>query len=257
MKKKFLFRILFLFLLSTFLHAQGKNDFQLSLGLKYLNKYTNYGIDLNDSQAFAASFSLSHKSGFYIDTKYINPTETPIDAQQFGIDLGIEHEFSEIVSGYAEISSYSYPVDTLHLLSQYSNSISIGVDVDLYFFDLGFSVDQYLGGSGASYFSVNVSKFFIAGSFYLLPLAQTVFMSQDVDDKYLKKGKGKKKNGADLKTSLIGLSNSSISIVAIYPIFKTLSISVIPTFILNHRSEISVDSFQFLWNAGIRYKLKF
>jgi hypothetical protein len=234
------------------------SDFRFSVGLNYLSRFVDYGIDLSDeSPAWSATTSLSHNSGLYIDGRFAKPTESVEDAKQLALDLGYEHEFSNRFSMYAEYNYYMYSSDTLHLFSEYSNSLSLNADIDLMMFDLGLSYDRFLGGSGASYFSIDISRFIEFGSVYLLPMLQTVFMSQEVEMRYLKNGKGKKANGTTevTSTTVTGLSNTMLTIVTIYPLVKNVNLSFMPALIFYHNSDISADSMRFIWNIGVRYNL--
>ena len=250
--------LLLIMLVKLYGQENHSSDFRFSVGLKYLSRFVDYGIDLSDENpAWSATTSLSHNSGFYIDGRFVKPIETAEDARQLALDIGYEYEFSDYFSMYAEYNYYKYSSDTLHLFSEYSNSLSLNADIDLVIFDLGLSYDRFLGGSGASYFSVDVSKFIEWGSVYLLPMLQTVFMSQEVEMRYLKEGKGKKANGTTevTSTTVTGLSNTMLTIVTIYPLVKNVNLSFMPAIIFYHNRDISVDSTRFIWNIGVRYNL--
>jgi hypothetical protein len=233
-------------------------NFRLSFAAKYLNRFTAYGIDLaEESAAYGLSSSLSHTSGLYGDVYFTNPTNTDIDAQQTSFDVGYEKEFSEIFSLSAEFSQYFFSSDTANILSQFSNAISVGAELSLDLFDFGISYDRFLGESGASYFSLDISTFYEIGPLYILPFYQVVFMSQTVETGLLKKGKGKKIDSQTTSTTTSGLANSIITAVVIYPIIKNLSLSFSPSLILSHNDDLSSESSLFIWNVGIRYRFSF
>ena len=250
---------LFLFVTNGPLSAQDSEEsgFNLSFAAKYLNRFTAYGIDMaGESAAWRASATLSHQSGFYIDGYYTVPTSNLIeDGNQGTFDVGYEAEISDIFSVYAEYAQYFYSSDTVNIFSQYNNSISLNAAIDLEILELGFSYDRFLGNDGASYFSLDISSFQEAGPFYLMPMLQMVFMSQTIEERYLDKGKGKKGSGEEIVTSttLTGLSNSSLTLVLVYPAAKGLTLSLVPSLIFYHQNELSVESTRFLWNAGLRY----
>ena len=103
---------------------------------------------------------------------------------------------------------------------------------------------------------IDISTFHEIGPFYILPIYQAVFTSQTVDESILLKTKGKKKDSQSTATSteLSGLANSIITIVAIYPVIKNLSVSFTPSLILSHNDELSSEASQFVWNVGLRYR---
>ena len=263
-KSKIILIVLLLSLFSSInnLIAQDsrKNDFRLSLGGKYLSRFTTYGIDLaQESAAYGLSASLRHVSGLYTDAYFSTPTNSDIDAQQTAVDIGYEYEFTDKFSVSAEFSQYFYSSDSANIFSQFDNSLSINAALELEVFDLGFSYDTFLGGDGASYFGIDISSFYEVGHLYILPMYQMVFMSQTVDQNILLKGKSKKKinQTTSTTTEISGLANSIITVAAIYPLLDNLSLSFTPTLIISHNDELSSESSLFVWNAGLRYRLKF
>ena len=263
-KSVFTFAVVILIIFSSsntvFAQDNRNKDFRLSFAAKYLSRFTAYGIDLaEESAAYGFSGSLSHSSGFYTDAFFTNPTNSDIDAQQTSIDIGYEKEFSEVLALSAEFSQYFFSTDTANILSQFSNAISVNAEFDLEIIDLGLSYDQFLGESGASYFSLDISTFQEIGPLYILPLYQAVFMSQTVDENILMKSKGKPKKNQTNSTSteVSGLANSIITIAAIYPVMDNLSVSFTPTLIIGHNDDLSSESPNFVWNAGIRYRFRF
>jgi hypothetical protein len=240
--------------------SSDENDFSLSIGTKYMSRFVAYGIDLADeSPAWGLNMSLAHTSGFYIDGYYTNPTNTSLDARQMTLDLGYEYEFSDVFTFYAEYSRYFYSSDTVNVFAQFSNSISFNADFDLSVVDIGLSYDRFLSSEGASYFSFDISSFQEAGPLYLLPMIQIVFMSHTVDERYLDKGKSKKPNGggAVITTTVTGLANTTLSLVAVYPVINHLYLTIVPSFIFYHQDDISIESTRFIWNAGLRYTIHF
>jgi len=247
---------------SNVLVAQdSRNDnFRLSFGAKYLSQFTAYGIDLaNESAAYGFSTSLSHNSGFYGDVYFTSPTDSDVDAQQTSFDVGYEKEFSDFFTLSAEFSQHFFSSDTANILSQFSNSIAIGAELSFDFIDIGFSYDRFLGNDGASYFGLDISTFQEVGPFYVLPFYQAVFMSQTVDESILLKGKGKKKTSQTTSTTteVSGLANSIITAAIIYPVTGNLSVSFTPVLIISHNKDLSSESSQFVWNAGLRYRFNF
>ena len=253
--------MLFLIFADTCRLCAQTNDplFNLAIGSKYYSRFTAYGISLSgDNPAWGLNAGLEHRSGLYGDIFYTRPFQTGDNEQQMALDIGYEPEISSILSIYAELTHYKYSSDTLHAFAQFSNSLSLNATIDLRILDLGFSYDRFFGGSGATYFSIDVSTFRDLGTLYLLPMLQMVFMSQTVEDRYLDKGKGKKKGDEiQVATTLTGLSSTNLTLVTIFPVVKNLNITLIPSLVFYHQSALSVDSMQFFWNAGIRYRMHF
>jgi len=192
------------------------------------------------------------------DAHYTRPTSTQVEAQQWSFDIGFEKEFSSRFTMFAEFSQYRFASDTVNIFSQFSNLISINAEFDLTIFDLGLSYDRFLGDPGASYFSIDISTFHKISPVFIMPMLQVVFMSQTVEDRYLPKGKGKKKNDQIVETTdLTGLANTMLTLVAVYPVVENVSLSIVPSLILNHQSALSVESVRFVWNANLRYSFSF
>lgn len=238
------------------------NDYHLSLGSKYLSRFTAYGIDLaNENPAWGLNGSISHKSGFYSDAFFTSPLNTTYDAHQFTFDAGYEKEISSWMTLSAEFSQRFPGSDSLNILSEFSNSISLSVDLSFKLFDVGFSFDQFLGNSGASYFSFDISRFQEIGPLYVLPMVQMVFLSHEIENtKLLKIKKKKNPNQSSLlsgSSTLTGLANTIITVVTILPVHEQISISFIPSLIFTHQNELSDESSQFIWNIGVRYRLDF
>lgn len=261
MIKKFLLLITMLLTFANLSNAQTSDqaEFNMSISMKYLSRFVAYGIDLaGDSPAWGGNLSIGHRSGAYADAYYIRPTSTAEDAQQWIFDVGYEKDLSSRLNFYAEFAHYLYATDTVNIFAQYSNSLSLNLGIDLDLIEVGLSYDRFLGTNGASYFGADISTFIETGPVYLLPMIQLVFMSQTVDDRYLPKGKGKKNENISTETTdLTGLANTLLSVVAIYPVGHGLSISLVPTLIMSHQSELSVESTRFVWNARLRYSFDF
>jgi hypothetical protein len=235
-------------------------EFNMSMSIKYLSRFVAYGIDLaGDSPAWGGSMSIGHRSGVYADTYYTRPTSTAENAQQWNFDVGYEQDIFSRVNFYAEFAHYIFATDTVNIFAEYSNSLSLNLVIDLDLFEVGLSYDRFLGAGGATYFGADISTFIETGPVYLLPMIQFVFISQTVDDRYLSKGKSKKDNSTYVteSTEIKGLANTLLTAVVIYPVTSGLSFSLIPTLILSHKSELSVESTRFVWNASLRYSFDF
>ena len=131
-------------------------------------------------------------------------------------------------------------------------------------FDVGVSFDQFLGNSGASYFSFDVSRFQEVGPLYVLPMLQIVFISQEVENTKLPKSSKKSKKGNQVPTTvtgetttLTGLANTIVTVVTILPVYENLSLSFVPTLILSHQDDLSTEPTQFVWNISARYRFNF
>ncbi|MCK5077332.1 MAG: hypothetical protein KAR38_13200 [Calditrichia bacterium] len=259
----FAFIMILIFTISAFkiVQAEGNEEsaFRLSFGAKYLSRFTAYGIDLaGENPAWGLNSSLSHKSGFYSDVYFTRPAKTPYESQQFTFDVGYEKEVSSRFTMSGEFSQFLVSSDTVNLLSQFSNMISVNAEFNLKNFDFGLSYDRFLGSSGANYFSLDISTFHDLGHVYILPILQVVFMSQSVDESFMVKGKGKHNiNKTAVTSDLTGIANTILTVVTIFPVLKNVSLSFVPSLILNHQDELSAESSQLVWNAGISYNFNF
>lgn len=257
----FLVFLLMVFVPNAIAQEDTIKDFKFSVGSKYKSRFTSYGIEMADeSPAIGLNFSVSHASGFYSDASFVSPLQSDLNANQTIIDIGYEKEVSSFFSFSIEFNQYFFNNDTLGLLSGFSNSIDLGADFSFEMLDIGFSFDQFLGESGATYFSFDVSRFISLKPFYILPIVQMVFLSQEVDNPNLLKGKKGKKKGRPKITdaenvTLTGLANTIITVASIYPVNKKISISLIPSLIISNQEDLSADIFNFVWSIGFKYKL--
>lgn len=257
--------LFFVFLLMVFVHtAVGQDDtakdFKFYVGSKYQSRFTSYGIEMaNESPAIGLNLSVSHASGFYSGASFVHPVESDLDANQILIDIGYEKEVSSFFLFSIEFNQYFFSNDTLSLLSGFSNSINFNTDFSFEKFDVGFSFDQFLGESGATYFSFDVSRFIEIKPFYVLPIAQIVFLSHEVDNPNLLKGKSGKKKSPQItdteNVTLTGLATTIVTVAAIYPASEKFSISLIPSLIISHQEDLSADILNFVWSIGFKYKL--
>lgn len=257
--------------LATLVSAQDNEDpnWSASIGSKFLNRYTAYGIDLgNDRSAASYSVSLGHVSGFSVGIGAIQVLESPAEIQNWSMDVGYDWAATEWLSLSAGYSHYSYVNDSANVLSQLVNSISVGADVDLGAVSVGFSYDTYLGTNSASYISLDASSYIGVGRLAVVPLAQATIMSQTVESRLLKPQKGSSSSGrggssgsqtatsSDL-TTLTGLSGVSLHVVLIYRLLDGLNVSFHPYYLYSPKSELSTSDSDIVWSAGVRYSYDF
>lgn len=251
----------FLYDWPIFAQYDGAENFRLSLGAKYLSRFTAYGIDLaEDKTAVSFSSTVSHKSGISLNGYMTHPSDNSQNLRQWTFGLGYETELIPNFMLSAEYNHYFYNSDTVNILSPFSNAVSVGADIDLDFFDIGFSYDQFLGSSGATYFGFDISTFMEAGPLFILPIAQISFISQTIEDKFITKLKGRKRDSEPTQTnetSISGLASTIVTLVIIYPFSDNIYASFTPSAILSHQQDLAADSFRFVWSAGIRYRLSF
>jgi len=243
--------------IGVFAQGADSNILRLTLGAKYLSQFTAYGIDLAENKsALALNSSLSHKSGISLSTQ---PNVNGDNLRQYSFGLNFDKEISPRLTLSAEFDHYLYNDANINILSSFSNSISVGADIDLDFIDIGISFDQFLGGSGATYFGFDISTFIDAGSIYVLPIVYVSFISQTIETEILTKLKGKNKRDLSqaTETDFSGVASTMMSVVFIYPFAENIYISFVPTGIWSHRDDLSAEIFRFVWNAGLRYRITF
>ncbi len=238
--------------------SQDDPEWGASANIRYLSRYNAYGIDLSDTPAASLSAGVSHRSGFALGVGALRTMGSAGELQHWSVAVGYERSVSEVLSLNAEFEHYEYANDSANVLAALANSISFGADLDFDPVTIGVSYDVYLGPSSASYFSFNVSSFYDLGPVYLVPLVQLTFMSQEVENRLLMDGKGKKSVSAGTSgTSVTGLSSLSLHAVLILPIAEGLNFSLHPYFLYSPKSELSSNSSRLLWSAGLRYSLEF
>ncbi len=253
--------VAFLFFVSV-CSAQEEEAWSASAGVRYLNRYTSYGIDLSgDRPAISPSLSLSHESGFSAGLEGIMVTGASGGLQRWSLGLGYEFSLSESFTLSGEFNHYQYRTDTAHVLAGLSNAISISADLDLDLVSVSASIDRYLGDLGATYFGFDVSGFVGIGDWTIVPLAQITFVSQTVSISRTKAQSGMTKKsgpgGTVSTTTLTGVSSFSVHGVAIYSIASGFSLVLHPAVVYSPKTEVTARPTQFVWSAGIRYSFSF
>lgn len=248
---------------------QDESSWSASVGARYLSRYTAYGVDLgNELPAAGYSLGLGHVSGLSLGVGAVQTLGSGGSLQNWSLSAGYDWEATDWFTLSAEFSHYGYENDSANVLAPLANSVSVGADLDFGPISFGLFYDTYLGTNSASYISANVSSFAEVGPVIIVPLAQMTFMSQTIEDRLLKTG-GKTIPGGgggggggttttvETVTTLTGLSSISIHGVLLYPVFKGLFLTIVPSYLYSPKSELSTSSSQFLWSAGLRYRLEF
>ncbi len=260
MIQRTLMSIVFLFFVSV-CSAQEEEAWSASAGVRYLNRYTSYGIDLSgDRPALSPSISLSHGSGFSAGLEGIMVTGASGGLQRWSLGLGYELSLGESFTLSAEFNHFQYRSDTAHVLAGLSNAISLSADLDLDLVSLSASVDRYLGDLGATYFGFDVSGFIGIGDWTIVPLAQITLVSQTVSVSRTKQQSGMsnvKKGSPGGTVTLTGVSSFSVHGVAIYSIASGFSLVLHPAIVYSPKTEVTARPTQFVWSAGIRYSFSF
>ncbi|MCU0411313.1 MAG: hypothetical protein MUF82_02105 [Bacteroidetes bacterium] len=260
-----------LFAVPSVVFAQTDDEeppWSASVGVRYLSRYTAYGIDLGNEQPAAGfSIGIDHQSGLSASIGGIHTLEDPAELQNWNVSAGYSLEVTEWMTISAEYSHYSYVNDSTNVLAALTNTIGVGLDLSVGPASLGVSYDSYLGTNSASYFSLDASMFFSVGRFAVLPLVQATFMSQTIEDRLLKtsgSSAGSGRSGGTGTTSTVtevspitGLSSLSVHVVLLYRLMEGLSASFHPYYLYSPKAELSTSSSNFIWSAGLRYSLDF
>lgn len=243
------------------------NPWNISVGSRYMNRYTNYGLDLSqDRAALGYDLTVAHENGFSLSAGTVQTLGTGSALQQWSVGLGYEWRVSESFLLSGEYTHYAYADDSVNVLAALSNGVSFSAELSLDVVDVGFSYDTFLGTNSASYFSLDLSSFHQFSNITILPFAQITFMSQSVENRFLKTnktgmGKGGPPSNSTTSTSSVttvtGLSNFSVHLVLIYPIVDRLSISFHPSYQYSPKAEVAARTSQFIWSAGLRYSFDF
>lgn len=247
--------------------SQQDNDeeppWSASVGVRYLNRYTSYGVDLSgDRPAFAPSVSLSHANGLSANAEGIITDGAGGGLQRWSFGIGYEASLSDAFTLSADFTHFGNKNDTANVLAGLSNALSISAELDLDVVSVSATVDRYIGSGGATYFGADVSSFVELGAWTIVPLAQATFVSQTVSISRTKLAKtmgGPRRGsgGTVTTTTLTGLSSFSIHAVAIYPMIEGLSFVLHPSIVYSPLAEISSRKTQFVWSAGVRYSIQF
>lgn len=233
-----------------------------SAGIRFMNRYTNYGIDLsNDQPAWSPSVSLDHTQGFNAGFEGVWTMGANGGLQRWSVSAGYAMSLSNLFSLSIDFSHYQYQNDTANVLAGLSNSLSLSAELDLDVVSLSTSIDQYLGGPGATYFGFDASGFVEAGDLLIVPLAQVTFVSQEVSTSRTKPGGGGKGPGATSVSSstviLTGISSVSIHGVLVYPLYEGLTLTAHPAMVYSPKAEVSTQTTQFVLSLGVKYTFPF
>ncbi|HWP81944.1 MAG TPA: TorF family putative porin [Bacteroidota bacterium] len=231
-----------------------------SAGLRFMNRYTSYGVDLsNDQPALAPSFALDHDGGFNAGFESIVTMGSNGGLQRWSISAGYELSVSNVLSLSADFTHYRYQNDTANVLAGLSNSISLSADMEFEVVSLSANVHQYLGDLGATYFGFDASGFVEFGDLMIVPLAQITFVSQEVSISRTKPGGMGRKSGptSSSTVTLTGISSMSLHAIAVYPLAEGLSITIHPAIVYSPKAEVSTRSTQFAFSLGARYSFPF
>jgi len=237
---------------------EEESPWAAEVGIRYLSKFTNYGVDLGqDRAAMPIGCGITHLSGLGLSAEVVNVLGSSGGIQQSSLSLEYDRPLSELLSVSFELSHYFYKSDTLNALSGLSNSLSVNADLDFGSLSLSVFYDLYLGGAGASFFGASVTGFYSVQELVVVPLLHLGFVSQEVQGAFLKSNRGKSKAliGSTAQ-SVTGLSNVSLLVVLLYPFGEGFSASLTPS-LLYSPSELSTHTSQFVWSAGIKYSREF
>lgn len=264
--------ILLTFLLAVSVaSAQDDNEpvppWNVTVGSRYMSRYTNYGVDLSQNKsALGYDLAFTHEEGFTASCAAIQTLGSGGDIQQWSLGAGYTWQISESFSLTGEYTHYVYANDSVNILASLTNGLSFSADLSLDDVDIGVSYDTFLGTNTASYFGLDISGFYQAGDMSIVPLAQVTFMSQSVQTRLLKSGKGgpgtkgppSSTSGTSTSTTTVtGLSNFSLHLVLIYPIVEHLSLSLHPAYQYSPRPEVATSTSLFVWSVGLRYSYDF
>ncbi len=236
-------------------------DYNFTSGLSWLNSNLNNGIDLGGGSLFVFSNEISHSSGLYL-----NLTPSFLDGSWYNLSssIGYDYEFSEWMSVSGEYSYITYSDDSLNTFASLHHLLSLSADFEMPLdLSLGFSADYYPGTHSALNAGVTFSGFYHFGSFFIIPMLTADFISQDIENQFLKTSKKQKgKNGgiptlSTGYTSVSGLSSSGIHLIVSYRISENFKVVLHPLYQFTPKSEISKSDSQFSISIGLKYSVDF
>lgn len=233
---------------------------EVTSGIKYLNKYTNYGLNLSDDlPALSYAAGIAHESG-------LSSELTILQYQHMGIQqlsVGVEYELP-LNDWFSLSAGYTYnhhANDSLNILSGLVHELSLSAGISLSTYNLGISYTTFLGNNSGTYFTFDISGYHSWNRLIIVPLIQTTIISQQIENTFIQEGKKKKGMSSSTTitstTTVTGINSASIHLVLTYPLLSHLDILAHPFLLYTPNSDISTKQYQFLWSFGVRYSTQF
>ena len=238
-----------------------ETDYNFTSGLSWLNSNLNNGIDLGGGSLLVFSNEISHNSGLYL-----NLTPSYLDGNWYNLSssIGYDYDLSEWISLTGEYSYISFSDDSANTFASLNHLFSVSADFELPLdLSFGLSADYFPGTHSAFNAGVMFSGFYHYESFLVIPMLTADFISQDIENQFLKTGKKQKgKNGGTAAfttgySTVSGLSSTGIHLIVIYRLTNHFKAVLHPLYQFTPKSEISKSDSQFSISIGLKYSVDF
>ena len=239
-----------------------EQSWNLSLGPKYLSRFTGFGIDLSqDEPAVALEAGLQHVNGLSFGAEAIGRTGENAGYQQSTFHVGYGRPVTKALKLSGVYTYYAYKSDTVNALADISNSLTLGATLDVKRFLVSASYNLFFGAASANYFLVGLSTSARVWNMTIQPALQVSFGSQTVDVSLLPKNRGKgegaqKKIGGATTETITGLSSLSFVVAFSQPVGQGFTLTLSPAYEYSP-TDLGARSSQFLWTAGLEYSTDF
>ncbi len=225
-----------------------------SVSVRALSRLSAYGLDAAPERVtMVAGGTIRHASGLSLGLSTALQPD-PWTAQRTSFTAEYELTWTEPWTLGLSYARSWYPSGSTNPLAASPTSVTIGLAYDGELWSFGVELDQYLGGKGATYASIDASIFLACEGFSVLPIVSASFGSQTVTSGTLKRGKGRATSVATTATTVTGLSSVDGVVVLIAPLGSGWSVSAMPGLIVTP-SDLASTSTRFTWSLGVRKAL--
>lgn len=225
-----------------------------SVSLRALSRLSQYGLDAAPERVTTVvGGTIAHASGFSLGVSTALQPD-PWKTQRTSLTAEVELSLTDPWTMGLSLSRSWYPAGSANPLAASPTSAAITVSYDGDLWSFGGDLDQYFGGEGATYASVDASVFLAGDGFSVLPIMSLSFGSQTVSSAELKRGKGRSTSVATTVTTVTGLSSIDGMVVFIVPLGEGWSASAMPG-LMYSPSDLASTSTRFTWSVGVRKAL--
>lgn len=225
-----------------------------SVSLRALSRLSQYGLDAAPERVTTiVGGTIAHASGFTLGLSTALQPD-PWTAQRTSLTAEYELTLTDPWTLGFSLARSWYPAGSTNPLAASPTSATIGLSYDGDIWSFGADLDQYLGGEGATYASVDASVFLAGDGFSVLPIVSLSFGSQTVNSAELKRGKGRSTSVATTVTTVTGLSSIDGMVVFIVPLGEGWSASAMPG-LMYSPTDLASASTRFTWSVGVRRSL--
>jgi hypothetical protein len=225
-----------------------------SVSLRALSRLSQYGLDSAPERVTTVvGGTIAHVSGFSLGVSTALQPD-PWKVQRTSLTAEVELALTDRWTlGLSLVRSW-YPAGSTNPFAASPTSATVDLSYDGDLWSFGADLDQYFGGEGATYASVDASVFLAGDGFSVLPIVSLSFGSQTVTSGTLKRGTGRATTVATTATTVTGLSSIDGMVVFIVPLGDGWSVSAMPG-VMYTPSDLASTTTRFTWSVGVRKAL--